>query len=294
MGRSVVISAHNEAETVAEVVLQARAAGADEVLVVANGSTDGTPYLAQAAGAQVHFDPRAYGHDVARAVGATLVQGEAVLFLDADFVVPCRDLWPFFHAVEYGVDVALNDLNWQHRTVPAYDWVSQIKGVLNRATDRPDLGLASLTAVPHALSRRALELLGPYLAVPPLAQVIAILQGLQVRPVHAVDVSRNRLRPGVNTGGDSPPVENLILGDHLEGLGFLFQARGPRGGFTDLDRRQELVNQFAAPPAQPPAPPAIPTPVATPTREFARGESWAYWTHWKPVHRAKEHWKPWG
>lgn len=287
MQRSIVISAQNDATTIAQAVAQAMAARADEVVVVVGGSTDGTPEVARAAGAKVHQGPSPLGHDVAKAIGAKLAQGQTVVFLSADIVVPVRDLSPFFYAVENGVDVALNDLNWRHRTVPAYDWISLSKGVLNRLAGRQDLGLASLTTVPYALSHTALEELLPYLAVPPLAQVIAILRGLQVRPVHTVDIAPKQPRPGA-IGAGLAPAENLILGDYLEGLGLLLQSRGPRGAFTDLARRREIVQEVLSTPVPPPMPPPPPpthrptrVPVGTARKKIGPKVTWDRWALWK-------------
>ena len=60
---SVVIPCLNEAETIEECVVRARAALSDngtrgEVIVVDNGSTDGSAELAAAAGARVVHEPR--------------------------------------------------------------------------------------------------------------------------------------------------------------------------------------------------------------------------------------------
>lgn len=53
-----------------------------------------------------------------------------------------------------------------------------------------------MTAVPHALSRRALALIGAdALSVPPLAHTMAVVYGLNIRGVHTIDVGRmNRIR----------------------------------------------------------------------------------------------------
>src|SRR5919198_1706250 len=60
---SVVIPCLDEAETIAECITRARAALDDgglagEVIVVDNGSTDGSGELARAAGARVVYEPR--------------------------------------------------------------------------------------------------------------------------------------------------------------------------------------------------------------------------------------------
>lgn len=189
------------------------------------------------------------GHDVGRSLGAARVSDEveAILFLDADLVIPADQLLPFVSAVADGVDVALNRLDvyipLQARTHP----VNAAKRFLNCALGRADLGCASLTAVPHAISRKGLAQLGTAaLAVPPRALAQAIRAGLSVEAVHPVDVVRgNARRPGLN-GGHSSPVEQLIIGDHLEAIRWALGDE-PRGGFTDLGRRRDLLEALLRP-----------------------------------------------
>lgn len=80
---SVIIPAWNEAESIG-VVLAGMPASLDlEVLVVDGGSDDGTPGIAQAAGARVIDEPRpGYGRACAR--GLAVARGEVVVFMDAD------------------------------------------------------------------------------------------------------------------------------------------------------------------------------------------------------------------
>ncbi|MCL5045804.1 MAG: glycosyltransferase [Actinobacteria bacterium] len=242
-----VICAVNEERIIESAIAEARRVnGLDQVIVVVNGCTDSTARLAQKLDAEVLEYPERLGHDVGRAVGAAEADADAVLFLDGDFVVPASELEPFMEAVRRGVDMALNNLTPLYSERALEHSVNVGKRFLNLACGRPSLGLSTLTAVPHALSRRAIELLGPQvLAVPPLAQVKAILSGLVVRAVHPVDViTPNPLRPGVNTGHGEETVERMILGDHLEALGYLLERLGPRGGFTDLGRKRRATREF--------------------------------------------------
>jgi glycosyltransferase involved in cell wall biosynthesis len=81
---SVVIPCLNEAEPIAGVVAEALGAGADEVIVVDNGSTDATAANARAAGARVVSEPRR-GYGRACAAGVAAVRADAIVcFLDGD------------------------------------------------------------------------------------------------------------------------------------------------------------------------------------------------------------------
>jgi hypothetical protein len=240
-----VVAAVDETETLVPVLAQLRRLHLAEVIVVANGPGGEVARIAGRAGATVLRYEGLVGHDVGRAIGAARAPAgaEALLFVDADLVIPADDLAPFLTAVANGVDVALN------RTDPYIHPQARLHPVftatrfLGCALGRPDLGCASLTAVPHAISRRALDTLGPeVLAVPPKALAQAVHRGLRVEAVHPVDVVRaNPPRPGLNEGRSSP-VEQLILGDHLEAIDWVLRQTGsPRGGFSDLGRRRELL-----------------------------------------------------
>lgn len=214
-----------------------------EVIVVANGPGEETARLAARWGARVLRHAERVGHDVGRSLGAAEAAGDALLFLDADLPVAAADLRPFGDAVSAGVDVALNRIDAYIHPQARMHPVNAAKRFLGCALRRPDLGFASLTAIPHALSRRAVAALGAAaLAVPPLALAKAVLGGLRVEAVHAVDVvGANVRRPGLNLGL-SNPVADLILGDHLEAIDWvLARAGNPRGPFSDLGRRRELL-----------------------------------------------------
>ncbi|RIV28756.1 glycosyltransferase [Alicyclobacillaceae bacterium I2511] len=245
-----VIPASNEAASLPGVLTEVQKLGAT-TLVVSNGSEDETDTVAKRYGAKVTTYKTCLGHDVPRAVGAHLLchdESSAVgrktsppactLFIDADFSIPADDLWVMTRSVlEDGVDVALNGLPSQFR-----DPVSTVKTFLNLVLDRPDLGMASLTAVPHALSQRALASLATAdLAIPPKALVHAVSLGLKVRAVHQVDVvSPNRYRPRWHSRRYGAPLTRMIVGDHLEALDLWTQLKGLRGGFPQNRRLDEM------------------------------------------------------
>ncbi len=237
---SVVIPVVNERRTIARVIQQAaRVHSQTEVIVVANGSTDGTGQLARRMGARVVTYASPLGHDVGRSIGAKEARGQIILFIDGDFVIPAQLLIPLVRAVQSGTDVALNqylgpvDKENVHSVVLA-------KHALNIALSRPDLKGASLTTIPHALNRRALELIGAeHLAVPPKAHAIALFNGLNVQAINKIDVGRPNPRRRRQQGKD--PLEKLIIGDHLEAMNWLASVTNERGNFQDLTRRREYV-----------------------------------------------------
>ena len=90
------IPAINEALSVGGVVADVLAAGVDRVVVIDNGSTDGTPEVASSAGATVIHEPRR-GYGSACLAGIEWVRRqpvapEVVVFLDADASDDVSDL----------------------------------------------------------------------------------------------------------------------------------------------------------------------------------------------------------
>lgn len=237
---SVVIPVQNERRTISNVLRQVRRIHPQvEMIVVANGSTDGTRELAARAGAKVISFDKPLGHDVGRAIGAKEANGEIILFIDGDFVIPTKQLVPFVRAIRNGVDVALNRYSGPTRQKKVHSVVLS-KHVLNEILFRPDLAGTSLTTIPHALSRHALELIGvDNLAVPPMAHAIAVHKGLRVLPAHFVNVGKSN--PLRRASFRKDPLEWLIVGDHLEALNWLFHGTNERGNRTDLMRLRGIV-----------------------------------------------------
>jgi glycosyltransferase involved in cell wall biosynthesis len=220
---SVIIPAQNEEHTIGAVIKEARKIEPLEIIVIVNGSTDNTETIAKQLGATVIVFPEALGHDVGRAIGALEAKGEILLFIDADFSIQASLLHQYTNAVANGVDVALNDLNIDY--FPLFI-VNLYKYMLNIACDRKDLGVGSLVAVPHALSRSCLKGIGwDSLLNPNLAHVKAILQGYLISNVQFVDVMKpNRIRLDQHFSSTGHPKAVLrINGDHLEAIEYLIK-----------------------------------------------------------------------
>lgn len=239
---SVIIPVMNERNTIRAVIAQcSRVHAQTEVIVVANGSTDGTEELARAAGARVVSYKEPLGHDVGRSIGAMHARGEILLFTDGDMVISARDLHPFVAAVEAGADIALNAYSGNVNRQQVHS-VVMAKYALNALVGQPELKGMSLTAVPHAMSRQAAETIGlAHLTVPPLAHAMACVHGLNVTPARLVEVgSMNPLRLKRRKRGRDP-LEHLIIGDHLEAINWVLSQRGPRGDWPDQGRRRDVV-----------------------------------------------------
>jgi glycosyltransferase involved in cell wall biosynthesis len=110
---SVVIPCLDEAATIAECVTSARAVLdetglAGEVIVVDNGSTDGSGELARAAGALVVEEPRR-GYGSAYLAGLSVAQGDYIVMVDADLTYDFREIPRFVRELEDGAQLVVGD-----------------------------------------------------------------------------------------------------------------------------------------------------------------------------------------
>jgi glycosyltransferase involved in cell wall biosynthesis len=138
---SVVIPCLNEAESIEACVRAAHSAldaggYKGEVLVVDNGSTDGSGELASGAGARVVDEPRR-GYGNAYLTGLAAARGRYIVMLDADMTYDAAELPRFVAALEAGGDMVLGDrmkgiqpgaMPWLHRHVGN----PVLTGLLNR------------------------------------------------------------------------------------------------------------------------------------------------------------------
>lgn len=226
---SVIIPARDEARTIEAVIREVKLLDPLEVIVVVNGSQDGTAAKARACGAVTVEFAHPLGVDSGRAVGASIAAGDILLFVDADFVLPAQELYPFVLGCQQGIDLALND---QSAFLESHSGnvVVAARQALNFVADRKDLGTGSMLAVPFALRKEAFASLDwSLLACPPLAQMAALTEGLRVQLVHAVDsFSLNRFRPEKHLAKKGhPPAVAQMLGDHMEA--FHYWSRRYRG-----------------------------------------------------------------
>ncbi|MFL1674714.1 glycosyltransferase [Paenibacillus dendritiformis] len=238
-----IVCAQNEEDSIAGVLKELGRLPLSRTIVVVNGSSDGSLQAVHEASEDaciVHY-PEALGHDVGRAIGATLSQAEILLFVDADIPIAAEELGAFIWACDNGIDVALNDISPFLGPFFNRDGITHCKEWLNRSLGRADLHANSLTAVPHAITRRALDTVGVQnLIVPPKFQTLALARGLRTEAVHAVDViGRNRIRR-TNVGALNPVAE-LIIGDHVEAFHSLWEENA--SFFSETHQRERIAER---------------------------------------------------
>jgi len=127
---SVVIPCLNEAQTIERCVHLARevldeAGIIGEVVVADNGSTDGSPELAERAGARVVHEPRR-GYGSAYLAGFAAARGDRIVMADADLTYDFAEIPRFLEKIDEGADFVIGNrmakihpgaMPWLHRYV---------------------------------------------------------------------------------------------------------------------------------------------------------------------------------
>lgn len=105
---SVVLPAKNEAGAVGQTVRKIAEHHPDaEIIVVNDGSTDGTEVAAQDAGAFVISHPYSKGNGAAIKTGARMAKGEVIVFMDADGQHDPADIARLLARLQQGYDMVV-------------------------------------------------------------------------------------------------------------------------------------------------------------------------------------------
>ena len=145
---SVVVPAYREEARIADTVTRIRReldvfADDLEIIVVDDGSPDGTADAARRAGAdQVVVQPQNHGKGAAVRAGVLAARGRTIAFTDADLAYPPHQLVAFVEAIEGGYDVAIG--NRHHADTDTLVGTSAVRSfgsrVVNMATSLMLLG----------------------------------------------------------------------------------------------------------------------------------------------------------
>ncbi|MGN7310117.1 glycosyltransferase [Alkalicoccobacillus gibsonii] len=226
----VIVPAMDEADTLPGVLMELKRLQPDQIIVVVNGSKDHTAHVAESHGAKVINYSQPLGNDVGRAIGALNGEADIYLFTDGDIVIKAEDYLPFIQDVEKGIDMAINSIDWITKVEKA-DIISQSRFFLNAIQERRDLRAENILTIPHAFSRKGLEIIGKSeLSNPVLANTIALDKKLQISVPHTIDVlGMNKMRtnhlpkPGEVIG----EAMQRMHGDFIEALDYLIDTYGP-------------------------------------------------------------------
>lgn len=241
---SAVIVTQGASTAVSRVLDQLRRLPLHEIIVVMSGPIDGVwqPVRIHPSDPVLLYYAEPLGFEAGRAIGAKAATSDILLFLDDNSIVKAEDMLPFIRSVAEGNDVAMNR-NPGGGTFDSRGPAAGVAEFLNLAQGRRDLGAASLSNYPHALSRRAVEQLGhSRLAAGPAAQAVAVISGLQVTAPASVSV--HRLRPASRISSE-PAAGELLYGDLMEAF-WEFGKAGQRAAYPDLQRKRDKIKEVVS------------------------------------------------
>ncbi|QCT01899.1 putative glycosyl transferase [Paenibacillus algicola] len=204
-----------------------------EVIIVLDESqSQAFEHARSCKGAIVINQPDILSAGAAHVLGAEVSTGEIVMFMPGDRIVTEEELALYIEACSQGTDVVLQDLSGR---LPAFKHQSRemrVRSFLNRIMGREDLNASSLTELPHALSRRAIQCMGSFrLATPAKAHGSALAGGLKIRAVSAAPLapeSTKESEKGMDMDmSESSLAEEILIGDYLEALGSMMERLGP-------------------------------------------------------------------
>lgn len=221
------VPAFNEEASITRVLENLIKAGVGRIILVANGCTDSTLELAGQTVAKekleiIEFTPR-LGLDIPRAIGAAAAKKKeppGLLLVDGDMQGELAGaLLGLMQAVESGADMALtNCYPYILPRSPLTLSVLKEREALNRHLGVFDeLGLASPSHGPHALSGRLLQALPPEaIAIPPLSIAFAVKNGFAVKV--GASIGHNSLGSHSRNNHHAGKVAETIIGDTRQAL----------------------------------------------------------------------------
>lgn len=171
----------------------------------------------------------------ARALTAALTQSDIILFADGERLGKAEQLAWFIWACDNGLDVALNDLSGQLGLFRQRKNPHRHAEFLNRALNRRDLRASSLANAPFALTRRALDTIGPdLLASPAKAQAAALSSGLRIG-----------IGGSVPLNAPSADASARETAEYAEAWKTALEGRDARLTFPDRVRNRKLLEEWA-------------------------------------------------
>ena len=221
-----IIPAKNEEKSILAALTAILRLPVSHIILVLNGCTDQTFELTRSIpDTRIHilYFSDSLGIDIPRAIGALYARHlgiKGVLFVDGDMSGDIyENLVQLLASIESGIDVALTNCYpyISHRQKLA-NLVLKFRAKLNRELDLfKNLGLATPTHGPHALSERALEILPlEAIAIPPLTLYWAKKSSLAIKVV--TSIPHEALHSPRKHRRHARLIAETIIGDCLMGL----------------------------------------------------------------------------
>ncbi|WP_068605525.1 glycosyltransferase family A protein [Paenibacillus swuensis] len=208
-----------------------------EIIIVQDGTPNpGTEAASEPDGILTLYYPDALGQDVGRTLGALKATGDILLFTDGSVPAQADFFIPLLAAAGKGVDIALADMTPLLPFFHLRDRVSVLQEFMNHAMGREDLAANSMATLPHALSRKALEVIGAeLLMIPPKAQLTALRANLIVSACRMIHLSQSKW--ALRSRGTEEM--ELRIGDHLEAMEAYLAMTDGRFHYQDRMRKRK-------------------------------------------------------
>lgn len=235
-----VLYAPRQAATLLRVLTQVRKLPLQQTVVVIHGATP--DYFAEVRaepGVLIVHLPDLPNPDEGRALGAKLTGADSVLFVDAERPVKAAKLARFLWAADTHLDAALNDVSAGLASFDQRTNRYRLAEFLNTTLTRRDLSANTMTVLPFALSRRALDSVGcEALACPAKAHAAAILNGLRVGIGGCVPADDHTKPTNRKTR------RNKTAEDLAEAWRHALSTQGNRLQFPDNHRNREVIEEW--------------------------------------------------
>lgn len=166
----------------------------------------------------------------ARAEGARLTGADHVLIVDGEQPCSARQLGALLLAADAGADVVLSNRSARERLFHRRGEAAWLREFLNVSLGKPALRSNAIGGVPYALTRRALDTIGPdVLAAPAKAQAAALLAGLRVAVCDDVPCSGEQESAAAAASG------------HAEAWRLCLSSQAARLQFPDRNRNRHAI-----------------------------------------------------
>jgi hypothetical protein len=235
---SAVVCAGNDQAALHAVLSQLEALPLHEIIVVLSAPSERMFSLVRShSNAIIANLPGNVDPDTGRALGAKLTGADSILFVDGEQAVDADRLAGFLWECDGKADIALNDVSVHMGSFHSRGAIERFHEFLNASLERPDLKMNTLSTLPFAISRTALDTISPAaLAVPAKAHAMAIINGLKI--VIGGSVEKSKM--------PETTARNLqrAAGDHVEAWREAMNARGSRLSFTDSVRNRSVLGDW--------------------------------------------------
>jgi glycosyltransferase involved in cell wall biosynthesis len=224
-----IIPCFNEADNIEKVLDEAVKSNTDRILIVDNGSTDGSTDIIKSYNSDkidLMFFNTPLGHDVPKAAGlfySLADKGEYFIFVDGDMVgINREDINNLILSLKSGVDLSLTDCYYDGITPSGLaQYVLYFREILNSKLNLFDkIKHSTPSHGPHGISKKLAESLPTeYAAIPPL------LLSHAAKNNYSVEIGLQKLHKDMvdddQSSSHALTMCETLIGDCLSGLSLM-------------------------------------------------------------------------